>query len=236
MKKFLCLFALFVTLSVPSLLKAQEYRYEFGGDLGTSYYFGDLARKGLFVPQSLSAGLLARYNINFRWAMRANLAYQGLKSDWAYAKNIFPRGGEDLAFSSKLINLSYGVEFNFLPLSNKYRYLNTSSFSPYIYAGLGFAYAWGSDDNVFTPNLALGAGVKYKLDSRWTISASWLWTYTFTDKLDALARDTILLENPYQVNYGFMKGRDGFARISLGVSYAFSRRNDTNCAVPNVNL
>ncbi len=236
MKKILYLYAFLLSLCLNVSLEAQEYRYEFGGDLGTSYYAGDLARKGVVAPQSLTAGLLARYNINFRWAMRGNLSYQGLRSNWDYAKNVFPNGQKDLTFSSKLINLAYGIEFNFLPLSNKYRYLNTSSFSPYLYAGVGLAYAWGSDDGVFTPNLALGVGAKYKFDSRWTLSASWLWAYTFTDRLDALSKQSELLSNPYKIDYGVMKAKDGFARITIGITYAFSKRGDNNCSVPNVNL
>ncbi len=236
MKKLFYLYALLLLLCLPFSLKAQEFRYEFGGDVGTSYYAGDLARKGFVAPQSLTAGLLVRYNINFRWAMRANLSYQGLSSRLDYAKNVFPKGNKDLTFSSKLVNLAYGFEFNFLPLSNKYRYLNTSSFSPFLYAGAGLSYAWANDDKVFTPNLALGVGVKYKFDSRWTLSASWLWAYTFTDKLDALSEQSKILANPYQIAYGAMKGKDGFARITIGVSYAFSTRENNNCAVPNVNL
>ncbi len=236
MKTLRYLYAFLLVLCQAFSLEAQEFRYEFGGDLGTSYYAGDLARKGFVAPQSLTAGLLARYNINFRWAMRGNLSYQGLRSDWKYAKNVFPKGQKDLTFSAKLVNLAYGIEFNFLPLSDKYRYLNTSSFSPYLYAGVGVAYAWGRDEDVFTPNLTLGVGAKYKLDSRWMLSASWLWAYTFTDKLDALSEQSKILANPYQIDYGAMKSKDGFARITIGMSYAFSKRGEDNCFVPNANL
>ncbi len=236
MKKLHLFYALLLSLCFSQGLKAQEFRYDLGVDLGTSYYAGDLARKGFVAPQSFTAGFVARYKLNFRWAMRANLSYQGLRSRYAYAKNAFVGGRDDLTFSSSLVNLAYGMEFNFLPLSNKYRYLNTSSFSPYVYAGLGIGFAWGEDDTVFAPNVALGIGAKYQFSSRWTLSATWQWAYSFTDKLDALSKESEVLANPYQIKYGFLKGRDGFARITIGLSYACFRRADTNCAVPNVNL
>ncbi len=227
--------ALLIALALGRVpLQAQEYLYEFGGDIGTSFYSGDLARKGFVAPQALTSGLMGRYNLNFRWAMTGGLSYQGLHSKWDYSGNVFVDKHKDLEFSSDLINLSYGLEFNFLPLSEKYRYLNTSSFSPYLYLGLGLAYAWGADDSVFSPNMALGFGAKYKINSRWTISALCQWAYSFTDKLDALSKKTAMLANPYQISYSALKGNDGFARITLSLSYAFGRRFDNNCSVPNV--
>ncbi len=236
MKVVRSLFLTFICLTLIASLKAQEYRYEFGADLGTSYYAGDLARKGFLVPHSLTATGFARYNMNLRWAMRANLTYMGLRSSLPYAKNVFVQNNKELDFSTRLVNLSYGFEFNFFPFSNKYRYLNTSSFTPYLYAGVGMGLAWGDDDHVFVPNASIGFGAKYKFDKHWTISALWQWAYSFSDKLDALSDSSKSLDNPYAIDYGFMKGKDGFASISLALSYAFGRREDNNCAVPNVSL
>lgn len=208
-------------------LMAQEYKYELGANLGAGYYAGDAVRRG---PLGMySAGLMAvgRYNLNFRAALVTSLGYLGLRGDTRLSDNAFP-DGRHAAFSTHSLQWSVGAEHNFLPLSDRYRYLQTSSWSPYIGAGALVAWAWGDEASVFAPGLCFTGGVKYMLSSRLTLSAQWQVQYYLSDRLDALGRGGAWLGNPFALNRG-LKGGDAAALLSVGLSYHLGLRNKSSC-------
>ncbi len=213
---------------------AQKYKYTIGLEAGTTFYSGDLARKGIIAPHHLSTAVVGRYKHNFRWEFASSLSYQSLSSEWNYAENIFPQGNKDLNFSAHLCNLNLISEFNFYPFSNKFRYLETSSFTPYLLFGAGMSFAWKDKKYTFAPNTLLGFGLKYMFSQRFQMNLSAEYNYTFTDKLDALSQDSEFLEQPFNNKPDFLKGNDAFITIRLGFAYSFGLRCDTNCARMNV--
>ncbi|MDO4692889.1 MAG: DUF6089 family protein [Porphyromonadaceae bacterium] len=215
-------------LSQTYRVSAQEYLYELGGRLGVSHYMGDAARRGFIAPYASALSLLGRRNINFRWAWVAELGYRGLRGDTRYADNVFPEG-HTARFSAHLVNLRLGSEFNFLPLSDKYRYLGTSSFSPYVGAGIGGSLVWRDRVAVPTLGVYLAVGAKYKLNARLSLGAEWQWQYTWSDRLDALNPEQTWLSNPYGLNASWVKGRDAFAVFSLGLTYQLRQRKQGQC-------
>ena len=64
---------LFLCWMCVPVLWAQEYKYEIGGMAGGAYYMGDLNKNGFFKGLNPSLGAVFRYNVNFRWALKANL-------------------------------------------------------------------------------------------------------------------------------------------------------------------
>lgn len=208
-------------------LAAQEYMYELGAELGVSYYSGDATRKSFLAPKDLAFGITGRYNVNFRWVLTAGLNYRGLRGDTMYADNVFPMG-QTAAFRTNTASIHVGGEFNWYALSDRYRYLGTRSWSPYVGGGIVLLGGWGSMQRVLTPGVYAALGVKYKLNSRLSATAQWLWQYHLSDRLDALGRSSFLA-NPYGMNIASLKGGDALGAITLGLSYHLGRRNKGNC-------
>lgn len=208
--------------------QGQEYLYEIGGELGVGSYTGDAVRRVAPAPLGLALGVTARYNINFRGVLTTSLTYRGLRGSTSYADNIFP-AGQEASFSTSMVALSVGGEFHWRPLSDKYRYLGTTSLSPYLGGGVSLLGAWGSASSVITPGVYAAMGVKYKLTSRLTATAELRWTYSLTDRLDALSSGSAFLANPYGVNASSLRGKDSFGGIGIGLSYHFGLRNKSDC-------
>ena len=112
--------------------KAQEYKYEIGGMVGGSYYMGDLNKNAFFKGLNPSLGVVFRYTPNFRWAVKTDLLWGRVSGSTDGLENVFPNGAT-ASFERNFFELGGQMEFNFLPYSDKFAYLNTKRFSPYIY-------------------------------------------------------------------------------------------------------
>ena len=111
-------------------LKAQEfYRNELGIFGGGSYYIGDLNPSKHFLQTKFACGIVYRYNITPRWALKINALYGGLEASDARSKANVNR---NLSFKSYIFEFSPQIEFNFLKylLGDKKHFI-----SPYIFVG-----------------------------------------------------------------------------------------------------
>lgn len=204
-------------------LQAQEYLFEFGGKAGLTQYMGDLGRKGPFVAPSFGIGAEVRYNVNFRVALSAELSYYNLKGDYKNADNIFPEGKKG-RFSNPVYYLGVMGEYNFLPLSDKYKYLQTSAWTPYIAIGIGAGAAKTYKGTRVAPAWQMGAGIKYKLNDRWTVTGSWIYHGVMSDALDAPDEEMKWLDNPYNISQSAISKGDGFGALTIGITYSFGQR------------
>ena len=119
-QKKLC-FSLFliVALFCVNEAKPQEYRHEAGGTLGTSFYLGDANRTRLYLHPGFSGGMIYRYNLNFHWAIKANLV-AGQVSEIARMPIMFSRLNSSSRLSGVLSTWGQ-LEFNFC-LCDKFSY------------------------------------------------------------------------------------------------------------------
>jgi len=213
MKKVLILFFALISLSTYA------QRSEVGLFAGGSYYLGDLNPNRHFGNIQPAFGVVYRYNLNLRWALKVNALYGGLLGDDASQVGFDKE--RNLSFKSSLMDFSGQIELNFLPYftgSDKYR------FSPYIFAGLAiynfnpkakYNGQWyelqplgteGQGTTAF-PNrqtysltqvaFPFGIGIKYGLTKYLCIGAEWSLRKTFTDYLDDVSTtyvDPIQLE------------------------------------------
>jgi hypothetical protein len=214
-------------LSVFSLMAgAQEYLYEIGGMAGGSFYMGDANNNAAFRNMNPAAGALFGYNVNFRTALKANLAYARVTGSTEGLGNVFPNNGQ-VTFERNVVDLRVQGEFNFFPYSDKFKYLYTKRISPYIAGGLGFSVASGTGGTFFSPHISAGTGVKYKLKPRINIGAELSIRKLFRDDLDTMG-DNKLLDNPYQMTGGIFKNKDWYSMLVITVTYDFGLR-DCNC-------
>ena len=87
--------AVIILLLFPvGMLSAQELEYnmELGGMAGGCFYMGDANKTTPFKNMAMTGGMLARFNINPRMAVKGNLAVGHIKGDTQNLANKFPNG------------------------------------------------------------------------------------------------------------------------------------------------
>ncbi|MBI2272035.1 MAG: hypothetical protein HYU69_16975 [Bacteroidetes bacterium] len=99
---------------------------------GMAYYIGDLNQTGHFMYQDPAGGLGFRYNINSRFALRANAWVGKVHASDANSNSAVQRQ-RNLSFESLIIEGSGQAEFNFYP----FKIGTDEFFSPYIFIGIG---------------------------------------------------------------------------------------------------
>lgn len=216
-----CLSFLFLTVEK---MYGQEYEYEFGGTLGSSFYMGDANKSKMFQNSNLAGGLIFRYNRNFRWAYKANLIIGGVSGDTKNSGNVFPNGG-NTSFRRTFYELGGQVEFNFFNYSDRYQYLGTKKLSPYIFTGLGVTYGSG-ENSFFGLNLPLGIGLKYKLKDRLNLGFEFSFRKLFGDSFDVTTKDKngLSLDDPYGIESSFLKNKDWYVMTMFSLTWDFGLR------------
>ena len=184
---------------------------EVGPHAGVSYYMGDLNPMLPFAMPQLEYGGVVRFNYNNRWTFRTDYSYVTVKAD---DKIIKWRPERELNFTSKIHDLSFVAEFNFLEY---YTGNPKRNVSPYIFGGISVfyytAYATVGDtlvdlsdqkteplptdpkwyDKAFgktSPigiSIPFGMGVKLALSKHMAATVEWRMQKTFTDYLDDVA-------------------------------------------------
>ncbi|MDL2222729.1 porin family protein [Bacteroidales bacterium OttesenSCG-928-M11] len=205
---------------------AQEYKYEIGFAGGGAMYMGDANQDSYFQGWNPSVGVIFRNNINFRWALKADLLWGKVSGDTKNTDNVFPNKGE-ASFERNFYELGAQMEFNFLPYSDKYPYLNTSKISPYALMGGGVTLA-PDNKTFFNLNLAMGIGVKYKIKNKLNLGLEYTVHKLFGDGLDAPNKDGFNLDNPYNIDDGFSKNKDWYNTLLFSITWEFGVR-DTRC-------
>lgn len=218
-----CAILLILLFFCVNALKAQEYEYEIGGMLGASTYMGDANKSNPFKSPHLSGGIVFRYNRNFRWAYKANLLIGGTSGNTKKSGNVFPNGN-NTSFSRTFYEFGGQVEFNFFNYSDKYQYLGTKRFSPYLFTGLGLTAARG-DNNFFSINLPLGIGLKYKIRDRLNLGFELSFRKLFGDSFDySKKNEDLSLEDPYHIKSSFFKNKDWYVLTMFSVTWDFGQR------------
>lgn len=220
--------ALISTLFVISFFSlhvmSQEYKYEIGGMAGMSFYMGDANKVTYFKAPHIAGGAVFRYNHNFRWAYKANLAIGGVSGDTRNSGNSFPFG-QNASFSRTFYELGAQVEFNFFSYSDRYAFLGTRRFSPYVFTGIGATFASG-ENSFFGANIPFGVGLKYKLKHRLNVGFEFSFRKLFGDDFDKPNKSGFGLEDPYEIKSSFLKNKDWYSLTMLSVTWDFGMRKD----------
>ena len=206
---------------------AQEYKYEIGGMAGLSMYMGDANQTALLQGFNPAGGLVFRRNFNFRWALKTDLMVGKIKGDTKNTDNAFPNNGE-VSFSRNFFELGGQIEFNFLPYSDKFAYLNTSKIAPYLLTGLGITVAPGKNQTFANVSFPLGLGVKYKIRNRINLGLEYSVHKLFGDGFDAPNKEGFNLDNPYKIQSGIFKNKDWYNTLMFSVTWDFGP-NDRKC-------
>ena len=219
MKKTLNIVLTALLLSIASVpANAQtdyEYRMEIGGGVGLMAYEGDFNGSILHNMQP-SASLMLRRVINPYMDLRLAASYGKLKGSSKDVKTYLPQYQDtQYDFSTTLVDLSATYEYNFWPYGTGNDYRGAQRLTPFIFAGIGTTYASTPTGNVFTANLPLGLGIKYKVAPRLNLGIGWAMHFSLNDKLDGIA-------DPYGIqSTGMFKNTDCFSALQLTLTYSF---------------
>lgn len=214
------LIAVILLALCPAETKAQEteYNMELGVLGGGCFYMGDANTSKPFVETNSAVGILARYNINPRMVVKADLARGIIAGSTANTKNKFP-SDEPIAFRRNIYELGFQGEYNFFAYGTGEGYKDSHRLTPYILAGVGFTFAPKPAENVFAANFPIGVGVKYKLAPRLNVGAEWTFRFCTSDKLDVTNTEGLQLADPYGIRSGFLKNKDTYSFVIAYISY-----------------
>ena len=177
---------------------------EIGACVGTMFYLGELNPSRLFAQPKLAGGIVYRYNISPRWAVKADFMFGEVSGSDAVTNGGYER---NLSFRSPITEFSVVGELNFLRLYNT---VGQNHFAPYIFAGLtlfsfnptaeypdGTVYELqslgtegqgleGMPEKYSLTHFAIpfGIGLRVNIGRYVCIGAEWGFRYTFTDYLD----------------------------------------------------
>ncbi len=192
-----------------------EYRMEVGAAVGLMGYHGDF-NGSLTKDLQPMGSLVVRYIFNPYMGLKANVSYGKLKGSSADVKTWYPEYRETpYSFSNKLVDLDVVYEYNFWPYGTGRDYRGAKRLTPYILLGLGGTFVKTEQKNVFTANLPIGVGVKYKVGARVNVGLEWAMHFSLNDELDGV-------KDPYGIkSSGLFKNTDCYSTLQLSVTYSF---------------
>lgn len=192
-----------------------EYLMEIGGGVGFLGYLGDY-NNVLTRDLQPMATLLVRRNLNPYMGLRLAASFGKLKGDERDVKTVYPSTGvTPYSFSRTLTDVSLTYEYNFWPYGTGHDYYGAKRLTPFVFLGLGGTYAGGDSSSVFTANVPIGLGLKYKVGQRMNVGVEWAMHFSMSDKLDGR-------KDPYGItSSGMFKNTDCYSVLQLTLSYSF---------------
>lgn len=209
-------------LGFVSFINAQSH--EIGVFLGGSNYVGDIGRTNYIYPNEFAGGIVYKYNINPRIALRGNYNYIPVSGDDTDAENSY-REARKLSFKNTVHEFAAGLEFNFYEYNiADYK----TSFTPYILAQFA-AINYKSPTrlinastielkNAFSYAIPVGIGIKGRLDDNLAFAVESGARYTFTDKLDFSTNELPIPALNIEGN-----GNDWYFFTGISIVYTFGR-------------
>ena len=129
------LYTIIVTLLLTMDVQAQELEYalELGAMGGPSFYMGDAHLNGFYKDVTMAGGLMGRYNINPRMALKFDLGYGSVKGNAKKEANKYPEKKEQKwDFNNSLIDVGCQYELSFWGYGRGNSYKGHKRLTPYI--------------------------------------------------------------------------------------------------------
>lgn len=214
MKKLLLIISVLALAVTARAQDDEEYRLEIGAGVGMVAYEGDF-NGSIAKNMQPMATLLVRRVINPYMGLRANLSFGKIKGSSENVTTYYPEYKDNpIEFSNSLVDFGVAYEYNFWPYGTGRDYRGAKRLTPFVYLGIGGTYVKQDEESVFTANLPIGVGVKYKLGPRVNLGLEWAIHFTLSDKLDGV-------EDPYMIkSAGLFKNTDCYSALQLTLTYS----------------
>lgn len=219
MRKLLLMLMVLLPAARMSAQDDPQYRMEIGAGVGMVSYEGDFNGNVLKNMQPMFSALW-RYNFDPYKDLRLSATYGKLKGSSKDVDTYYPDyTTEEYSFNRNLLDVSLVFEYNFWPYGTGRDYRGAKRLTPYIYGGIGATSAsGGGSKSVFTANVPIGLGVKYKLNERMNLGLDWGIHFSLSDELDGV-------KDPYQVkSSGMFKNTDCYSMLQLTLTYSFKAK------------
>lgn len=216
--KTLIIFVLFISSTCGIRAQELEYKMELGGMLGGSFYMGDINKSIPYKDLHFAGGLIARYVYNPHLAVKAGLLFGKISGDSKDFNNVYPNK-EDIRFNRNLLDLGAQVEYNFWGYGTGEGYLGNKRITPYLLGGFGFTFAPAPAKDLFTVNLPLGVGIKYKIANRLNLGCEFTMRFSLSDQLDVTNKEGIQLNDPYGIKGNGLKNKDSYSFTTIFITY-----------------
>lgn len=219
MRKLLLMLMVLLPAARMSAQDDPQYRMEIGAGVGMVSYEGDFNGNVLKNMQPMFSALW-RYNFDPYKDLRLSATYGKLKGTSKDVDTYYPDyATEEYSFNRNLLDVSLVFEYNFWPYGTGRDYRGAKRLTPYIYGGIGATSAsGGGSKSVFTANVPIGLGVKYKLNERMNLGLDWGIHFSLSDELDGV-------KDPYQVkSSGMFKNTDCYSMLQLTLTYSFKAK------------
>lgn len=216
-KRLLCLLMALCALTAYAQ-SDDEYKMEIGAGVGLVSYQGDF-NGSILKNQQPAASIVLKRVLNPYMALGVQATFGTLKgSSEGLATFYSPYYNNVYTFKNKVFDLSAVYEYNFWPYGTGQDYRGARRLTPYILGGLGATYVKSNIKNVFTANIPLGLGLKYKLGERTNLSLQWAMHFALSDGLDGV-------KDPYGIaSSGMFKNTDSYSVLQVSLTYSFAAK------------
>ncbi len=179
-----------IFLLCPVVLYSQPVTsFDLGIGIGISSHYGDINQEKLFYNSGAAFEGFVRYNLDNRYALRAQILGTSFNAQDADFKNHYQQNRYK-SFQRSITELAIVGEVNFFPYVNPKEW---GSYTGTVYGLLGFGEAISYEehrDNIFIPCVLMGVGYKKVLKNGWALELEWAFRKCLNDELDEI-KDTI---------------------------------------------
>lgn len=216
-KSLVTLLMLCATLTA-SAQQDDEYLMEIGGGVGMVSYQGDFNGKITSGMQPAGA-IVWRRLLNPYMGFRVTGMMGKLKGDATRVETYYPdETTRAYSFDRSLTDVLVTYEYNFWPYGTGRDYRGAKRLTPFVFGGIGATYVSGGEKKVFTANVPIGLGIKYKLKERLNVGLEWSMHFSLSDELDGMA-------DPYGIkSSGAFKNTDCYSGLMLTLTYSFKSK------------
>lgn len=218
MRKGLVTLLILCATLTASAQQDDEYLMEIGGGVGMVSYQGDFNGKITSGMQPAGA-IVWRRLLNPYMGFRVTGMMGKLKGDATRVETYYPdETTRAYSFDRSLTDVSVTYEYNFWPYGTGRDYRGAKRLTPFVFGGIGATYVSGGEKKVFTANVPIGLGIKYKLKERLNVGLEWSMHFSLSDELDGIA-------DPYGIkSSGAFKNTDCYSGLMLTLTYSFKSK------------
>ena len=218
MRKGLVTLLMLCATLTASAQQDDEYLMEIGGGVGMVSYQGDFNGKITSGMQPAGA-IVCRRLLNPYMGFRVTGMMGKLKGDATRVETYYPdETTRAYSFDRSLTDVSVTYEYNFWPYGTGRDYRGAKRLTPFVFGGIGATYVSGGEKKVFTANVPIGLGIKYKLKERLNVGLEWSMHFSLSDELDGIA-------DPYGIkSSGAFKNTDCYSGLMLTLTYSFKSK------------
>ena len=218
MRKGLVTLLMLCATLTASAQQDDEYLMEIGGGVGMVSYQGDFNGKITSGMQPAGA-IVWRRRLNPYMGFRVTGMMGKLKGDATRVETYYPdETTRAYSFDRSFTDVSVTYEYNFWPYGTGRDYRGAKRLTPFVFGGIGATYVSGGEKKVFTANVPIGLGIKYKLKERLNVGLEWSMHFSLSDELDGMA-------DPYGIkSSGAFKNTDCYSGLMLTLTYSFKSK------------